>query len=473
MKLFFRIVLCILPLILLRCQTVLAKEEVRTAVYLGVAGYGSSEKNKDTKPEFEYNFFIDGETRALPVSNGEPDHDSVWTYDIQNTLQEGYLYSVTITDGTVTAAVPLEDSDRMLKGIIGKMGKKTINISSKVYYMTEGCRTFRITWAPGGSYVEEDLPTSGMTVRAIINGAGRISAMYMSPVSINRVMPVKGTPGLTTLRNFLATSLMPVGTTLYVFGGGWNWQDTGSSRLVTSIGVPPSWIDFFQAQPMNYSFKSLDYADGDDPANMDAKLSYYPYYGWNEYYYAGADCSAYIAWSVYNTLHDKSGEPGYLTNSRKMAKLFESKGWGTFTNEFKMPRNSAESDFKTGDIFSIDGHVWICVGVCDDGSIVILHSTPSLSYTNLPGGGPQLGAIGKTNSCDAWQTANRYMTTYYPDWSRRYPTTLKDYAAMTDIKTEGTGKFSWDLTGAGILTDPDGYADMNVYEILADLFGEG
>ena len=31
--------------------------------------------------------------------------------------------------------------------------------------------------------------------------------------------------------------------------------------------------------------------------------SYYPYGEWNQYCYAGADCSGYVGWVIYNTLN--------------------------------------------------------------------------------------------------------------------------------------------------------------------------
>lgn len=47
-----------------------------------------------------------------------------------------------------------------------------------------------------------------------------------------------------TLQNLLKTALMPVGIALYVYGGGWNRQDTGSGNTAMHIGLPQSWIDF-------------------------------------------------------------------------------------------------------------------------------------------------------------------------------------------------------------------------------------
>ena len=448
-------------------------ENISCAVYMGVKDYGTSEVNSKTKETFEYHFFVDGKVKTWSVDNGEPSDDSTWTYDIQNKLYEGYLYRLTVEDNTVTSAEMIpNDDERIVCGIVGRIASKSMAINSKVYRIAEGTKTWRIAWRAGGVKIEEDEPTSGRTVKAILNSKGRIKTIFIAPVSSNVLFPVSYTPGRKTLKNFLAAAMQPVGTTLYMFGGGWNWQDTGSSALVKQIGLPQSWIDFFQAQTLYYTFKSKDYADGDDPANMDPKNSYYPYYGFNEYAYAGVDCSAYIAWSIYNTVNKKDGQEGYLTNSRRFAQSLANRNWGTITKEFRKPENRKDSEFLPGDIMSIDGHVWICIGTMDDGSLVILHSTPSLSYASMPGGGPQIGAIGDSMSCDAFQIASRYMQTYFPEWSRRYPVALKSFDVMTNVEAEDTGKFSWDLSGKGLLKDPDKYASKTVEEILKDLFGE-
>ena len=111
--------------------------------------------------------------------------------------------------------------------------------------------------------------------------------------------PVTGTPGEHTLKNFLATALEPVGTTLYIYGGGWNWQDNGSSIQATTIGISPDWVRFFIEQDEDFTYRAKD-------------GGFYPYGGFNEYYYAGLDCSGYLGWVVYNTLNDKSGGEGYV-----------------------------------------------------------------------------------------------------------------------------------------------------------------
>ena len=66
------------------------------AVYLGVKDYGRV--TKDEKESFEHRFFVDGheETFTIPADGGK--------FELQNKLQEGYIYDITISGYTVTGA---------------------------------------------------------------------------------------------------------------------------------------------------------------------------------------------------------------------------------------------------------------------------------------------------------------------------------------------------------------------------------
>ena len=279
--------------------------------------------------------------------------------------------------------------------------------------------------------------------------------------------PVIGIPGKRTLKNFLATAFMPVGTTLYIYGGGWNWQDNGSAIQARTIGVSDDWIRFFLSQDANFTYREKDGNEAlKDPAN-----SYYPYGGYNEDYYAGLDCSGYVGWTVYNIMNTENGKDGYVMGASKTARAFAENGWGTWTREIPSSTDQKTVSFLPGDIFSISGHVWICIGACEDGSILLLHSTPAESRTGQPGGGPELSALGRDKTCDAYLLADHYMSRYFPDWYERYPVALKDYEKYTFFEEENTGRFSWNLTGEnGGLLDPDGYSRMTPEEILEDLF---
>ena len=279
--------------------------------------------------------------------------------------------------------------------------------------------------------------------------------------------PVKGNPGERTLKNFFATAMMPVGTTLYIYGGGWNWQDEGAAFQTRTIGLSDDWRRFFYSQDVNDTFKEKD----GDESKKDAAHSYYPYGGYNEYYYAGLDCSGYVGWTLYNVMNKEDGKDDYVMSSTKMARILAEKGWGKWTQNFKKPVNYKDSEFLPGDIFSKKGHIWICLGTCEDGSIVILHSTAADSRTGQPGGGPELSAIGESKDCDAYRLADKYMSKYFSDWYARYPIALKNYEEYTYVEGEYVGKFSWNLTGAdSVLSDPDNLRSKRPEEILEILF---
>ena len=435
-------------------DTVLSKEGTKDgsyqAVYLGVKGYGTV--TKDEKEDFVHQFSVDGKVQEYTIATGEEEN-----YAIQNILAEGYVFDITVADGVVTGAEPAEVQTQ---GPITSMEENSITVDSQEITLEEDTAVYTIEAQAGGAQVTAESPeelAEGDTVKVYEDNGKTV--VYETFVAEEYEPPVSYTPGERTLKNFLAAAMQPVGTALYVYGGSWDWQDVGSSRQSTTIGVPQTWKDFFQSQDENYTYRNND----------DHAHSYYPHEAWNQYYFAGVDCSAYVAWSVYNTLNTQSGKDGYVMSSTGMAKNFaQDRGFGTWTQEFAGPE-----DFHTGDVFSMNGHVWICLGVCEDGSLVILHSTPSDSRSGAPGGGVQISGVGESEDCQAVALAREYMSKYFPAWSERYEAAFKAYDDYTSFSGSSAGKFTWNLAGDGVLSDPDSYADMTADEILADLFGEG
>lgn len=289
-----------------------------------------------------------------------------------------------------------------------------------------------------------------------------LSAILTSSIDVEGIVDGYN-PGERTIKNFLMTSLGPLGKTLYVYGGGWNVQDEGSSKLTTTIGVSPTWEKFYSSVDENYSYTGTTY-----PTNE-----------WNEYYYAGLDCSAYVGWTLYNTMNSVTSENGgFVNSSTKMAKLL-SEGYNY--GEFKHPNTSdyktISKSFHPGDIVSIDGHVYIVIGTCSDNSVVIIHSTVSPSITGISGGGVQMSAINingdNDTNCEAYRLAKSYMEEYYGDWAQRYPVVVKPvsvYFSFPDDK-ESTGIFSWYSNDNG-LNDPDGIRYMNASDVLETIFSE-
>ena len=279
---------------------------------------------------------------------------------------------------------------------------------------------------------------------------------------------VQGTKGERTVTNFLKTALMPVGTTLYIYGGGWDWQDNGAAVQARSFGVSPDWVRFFESQDEDFTYREKD----GDETKADPEHSYYPYGGYNEYYYAGLDCAGFVGWAVYNTLETEEGKEGYVIEATGMAKKLCERGLGEWTQDIKAPDGKNGYEMRPGDVMSVNGHVWISLGTCDDGSVVIVHSSPSKSRRLQPGGGVQISAVGTDESCEAYTLAEQYMAKYYPAWYARYPICLYDPEVHFAFEGETAGRFTWRTDGGGDgFTDPDGIRDMKPAQVLELLFG--
>lgn len=268
------------------------------------------------------------------------------------------------------------------------------------------------------------------------------------------------TPQLPALKFFLQTALLPVGSAMYVWGGGWNESDTGAEREACTLGVSPRWKEFAQKQTASYNYRTTRYQIHD-----------------------GLDCSGYVGWCIYNlfhTAHSSVGSAvscGYVMPARRMAAEFAARGWGTF-----IPRSQITA-YHAGDIMSSRGHVWIAVGQCDDGSIVLLHSSPpGVRLCGTPGIGHAFNSRHPSDTCrtpgssripptpditdsQAIRLAGYYMRTYYPDWYSRYPDCSCDSSYLRDYD-----QMRWDTSGKAALTDSEGFQKMSASTVLKNLF---
>lgn len=244
-----------------------------------------------------------------------------------------------------------------------------------------------------------------------------------------------------TIRNLLLTALKPVGSTLYVWGGGWNYTANGygdySYPTAKSIGVPASWKAFYNRNGSGYDYTRTRWQQAD-----------------------GLDCSGYVGWVMYNTFQRSSGHAGFVRPAQKQASIFSGYGWGAYRSP------GSYSDYKAGDVMSLaSGHVYIVVGQCSDGSVVLLHASPPavmISGTTTRGGSKNSQAI---------KLARQYMAKFYPGWFGRYASKiwrgtgyLTDYAQMRWYTT------SAEAGRTPIVTDPDGYRNKSAAKVLASLF---
>lgn len=76
-------------------------QQTKEAVYLGVENYGTVTSKE--KESFQHRFFVDGDikTYTIPADGGK--------FVLQNQLQEGYVYDITVKDEAQVIDVELKD----------------------------------------------------------------------------------------------------------------------------------------------------------------------------------------------------------------------------------------------------------------------------------------------------------------------------------------------------------------------------
>ncbi len=241
--------------------------------------------------------------------------------------------------------------------------------------------------------------------------------------------------GVSTIKNFLQTAIAPVGSTMYVWGGGWNKEDTAAGKEARTTGLSKSWRTFSKKQTTTYNYNNYRYQIHD-----------------------GLDCSGYVGWCVYNVMNTQNNQPGYVLSASKQAKKFARLGFGKYRSASKI-RN-----YKAGDIMSSTcsccGHVWIVIGQCEDGSVVLVHASPpgvQINGTTTPDG---------EKDSQAYRLAKKYMKKYYPTWYQKYEEVSRGPAYLSHY-----GQMRWNTTGDEVfLSDPDRYQKMSADKILKDLF---
>jgi len=230
-----------------------------------------------------------------------------------------------------------------------------------------------------------------------------------------------------TIRNLLQVALQPVGSTMYVWGGGWNTSET------TTMGVSSAWKSFFEQQSSSYNYRNTRYQK-----------------------HNGLDCSGYVGWVLYNTFNTESGHGSFVMLAQRMAKTYAGWGWGKYTSAGRMKH-------KAGDIMSLSaGHVYIVIGECSDGSVVLVHASPKGVMIN-----GTYSKKGKKKS-QAWKLAKKYMSTYYPEWYDKYPDVSRGTSYLTRYS-----KMSWYIGKTNsVMSDPEGLRSMSAEEVLKVIFGE-
>lgn len=233
-------------------------------------------------------------------------------------------------------------------------------------------------------------------------------------------------PGDHSIQNLLMTALQPVGKTMYIWGGGWNEADNGAGEEAVKFGVSKTWEEFAAKQNSAYDYNTTRYQ-----------------------IHNGLDCSGYMGWLVYNVIENEEGKAGYVMKSTEMAPKLAEKGFGTYAAV------GTVSTWKAGDVASMQGHVWLSLGTCEDGSVLLVHASPpgvKISGTLLANG----------SRSKAVELAENIMKNNYADWYNRYPDCTVPYSYLTK-----SGVFSW---GVDTLSDEWKFREMSAEEVAKQLF---
>ncbi len=320
----------------------------------------------------------------------------------------------------------------------GVMKTGWVKLNSKFYFFgSNGRRQTGWITSGGKTYYADPSTAARVSGTVILNGEYYLfneNGVYMQKIP-KHTGGWYGPDGkklyTSTIKNLLKTALKPVGSTMYVWGGGWSATVAGGDITARTIGVSPAWRAFYQKQTASYDYNKT-------------RLQYKN----------GLDCSGYVGWVIYNTFNRVSGHAGYVMLAQQQARTFSSYGWGSYTLA------SSVAGFKPGDIMSTpEGHVYIVVGSCSDGSIVLLHSSPKgvmISGT--------ANKKGNMNS-KAVALATKYMKTYYPAWYKKYPEVSRGKSYLTNYN-----QMRWYITSTSIMSDPDRYLSKDAAAVLKDLF---
>ena len=177
-------------------------------------------------------------------------------------------------------------------------------------------------------------PATPTTVPATTTPPTTVTPTTVPPTTIPpttvlpTTVPPTTVPDTVSILDFLRLATEPVGSTMYVWGGGWNEEDTGAGIEAVTLGLSSQWAAFAAQQGSGYDMNDTRYQIHD-----------------------GLDCSGYVGWAVYNALETENGRPGYVMASTKMAKTYADQ--------------------------------------CADGSVLFLHASPPgvmFSGTKLPDG---------------------------------------------------------------------------------------
>lgn len=230
-----------------------------------------------------------------------------------------------------------------------------------------------------------------------------------------------------TVKALLAAAAEPCGRCLYVWGGGWNEEDTGAGPDAMTMGASPRWYEFFREKGASYDYRETFYQIHD-----------------------GLDCTGYLGYCVYQVFGSEYSQSGYVFPSGAVAEHYREFFGGEIISRQDI------NGYQAGDVMCTKGHAYLVVGQCSDGSVLFFHaSPPAVSLCGTP------AANGSSDS-EAVALAEEYMSKYRGECFEWFDTCQRGSAFLTDYD-----QYRWDES---VLSDPNGYRNLTPREILDDLF---
>lgn len=229
-----------------------------------------------------------------------------------------------------------------------------------------------------------------------------------------------------TIKKLIKTAFIPLGHTMYVYGGGWNEEDTFASIQARTIGESTAWHKFFLTQSSNYNFKKFLHCST-----------------------LGLDCTGYIGWVIYNLLNTQDNLSGYVFKAKELGYRLEELGLGSVSEA------SPSLNHLCGDIFFSPKHchAYISLGECDDKSVLLLHSSPpGVMLSGTPA--PYSSARSQAQKC-----ARRFLQINYPEWYAKFPQTDRGRDYLCDYHRFRFYKV--------VVPDPDELSSCSATHILS------
>jgi hypothetical protein len=103
----------------------------------------------------------------------------------------------------------------------------------------------------------------------------------------------------------------------------------------------------------------------------------------------------------------------------------------------------------------MNGHVWLSLGTCSDGSVLLVHSSP-------PGVRICGTLLSDGSRSEAVSLAEYCMKSFYPDWYSRYPDCSVSYSYLS-----GSSVMRWDTD---ILSNDYNIQNMSADEVVQFLY---